>query len=132
MAVAQVHQREIVEVPFTLPDGQVLPHPALVLSCDDLQNVEPGMFYAVLISSKNHYPQLTIPIQNEWLSTPLTKASYFVTHIVSMFNVEDVIAHHNIIIAFCVNLSLIMWLTVSLQTSLMEIGMNSDVKTNNV
>lgn len=39
MAVAQVHQREIVEVPFTLP--------------------------------------------------------YFVTHIVSMFNVEDVIAHHN-------------------------------------
>ncbi len=33
--------------------------------------------------------------QNEWLSTPLTKASYFVTHIVSMFNVEDVIAHHN-------------------------------------
>ena len=72
MAVAQVHQREIVEVPFTLPDGQILPHPALVLSCDDF-----------------------IPIQNEWLSTPLTKASYFVTHIVSMFNVEDVIAHRN-------------------------------------
>ena len=42
MTVAQVHQREIVEVPFTLPDGQILPHPALVLSCDDLQNVEPG------------------------------------------------------------------------------------------
>ena len=95
MAVAQVHQREIVEVPFTLPDGQILPHPALVLSCDDLQNVEPGMFYAVLISSKNHFPQLTIPIKNEWLSTPMTKTSYFVTHIVSMFNVEDVIAHHN-------------------------------------
>ena len=35
MAVAQVHQREIVEVPFTFPDGQILPHPALVLSCDD-------------------------------------------------------------------------------------------------
>ena len=63
MAVAQVHQREIVEVPFTLPDGQILPHPALVLSCDDLQNVEQGMFYAVLISSKNHYPQLTIPFR---------------------------------------------------------------------
>ncbi len=53
------------------------------------------MFYSVLISSKNHYPQLTIPIQNEWLSTPLTKASYFVTHIVGMFNIKDVIAHHN-------------------------------------
>ena len=95
MAVAQVHQREIVEVPFTLPDGQILPHPALVLSCDDLQMVEPGMFYAVLISSKNHYPQLTIPIQREWLSSPLSKPSYFVTHIVSMFNVDDVFTHHN-------------------------------------
>lgn len=95
MAVAQVHQREIVEVPFTLPDGQILPHPALVLSCDDLQNVEPRMFYAVLISSKNHYPRLTIPIKSEWLSTPLPKASYFVTHIVSMFNVDDVFTRHN-------------------------------------
>jgi hypothetical protein len=57
MAVAQVHQREIVEVPFSLPDGQILPHPALVISCDDLQNIEPGMFYAVLISTKNHYPE---------------------------------------------------------------------------
>lgn len=36
MAVAQVHQREIVEVPFTLPDGRILPHPALVLSCASL------------------------------------------------------------------------------------------------
>lgn len=41
MAVAQVYQREIVEVPFILPDGKVLPHPALVISCDELQNVEP-------------------------------------------------------------------------------------------
>ena len=57
MAVAQVHQREIAEVPFTLPNGQILPHPALVLSCDELQDIEPGMFYAVL------FPQRTI-IQN--------------------------------------------------------------------
>ncbi len=36
MAVNNVYQREIVEVPFELPDGKVLPHPALVISCDDL------------------------------------------------------------------------------------------------
>jgi len=95
MAVAQVHQREIVEVPFSLPDGQILPHPALVISCDDLQSIEPGMFYAVLISTKNHYPELTIPIQNEWLSSPLSQQSYFVTHIVCQFNCDDVIARHN-------------------------------------
>lgn len=95
MAVAQVHQREIVEVPFTLPDGQILPHPALVISCDELQDIEPGMFYAVLISTKNHYPELTIRIQDEWLSSPLSQQSYFVTHIVNQFNFDDVIARHN-------------------------------------
>ena len=95
MAVISVCQREIVEVPFTLPDGQVLPHPALVISCEDLQDVEPGLFYAVLISSKNIIPELTIPIQSAWLSTPLPKASYFVTHIVNAFNVEEVISRHN-------------------------------------
>jgi hypothetical protein len=95
MALNHICQREIVEVPFILPDGNVLPHPALVLSCDELQDVEPGLFYAVLISSKNHNPDLTIPIQSEWLSTPLPKASYFVTHIISPFNVEDVITRHS-------------------------------------
>ena len=91
----QIHQREIVEVPFTLPDGKILPHPALVISCDDLQIVEPGLFYAVLISTKNYIPELTIPIKNEWLSAPLDKCSFFVTHIVNPFCVKDVITRHN-------------------------------------
>ncbi len=95
MALRHICQREIVEVPFVLPDGRVLPHPALVLSCDELQDVEPGLFYAVLISSKNHNPELTIPIQSEWLSNPLPKASYFVTHIISPFNAENVITRHS-------------------------------------
>jgi hypothetical protein len=30
MAVNNVYQREIVEVPFVFPDGKVLPHPAFV------------------------------------------------------------------------------------------------------
>lgn len=91
----QVYQREIVEVPFVLPDGTLLPHPALVISCDDLQIIEPGLFYAVLVSSKNLIPELTIPIEKEWLSTPLPKGSFFVTHIVNAFNVKEVITRHN-------------------------------------
>jgi len=91
MAVNRVHQREIVEVPFNMPDGRVLTHMALVLSADDIQDYEDGLFYAVLISSKNHYPELTIPIKNEWLNKPLSKESFFVTHIVKDFNVADVI-----------------------------------------
>ena len=91
----QVYQREIVEVPFVFPDGTILSHPALVVSCDELQTVEPGLYYAVLISTKNHIPDLTIPIKNEWLSTPLPKESFFVTHIINPFNVKDIVSHFN-------------------------------------
>lgn len=52
MAVTKVNQGEIVEVPFELPDGSILPHPALVLSNEYLQDYEDGLFYAVLISTK--------------------------------------------------------------------------------
>ena len=90
-----VHQREIVEVPFEMPDGRILTHMALVLSADDIQNYEEGLFYAVLISSKNHFPELTIPIQNAWLNKPLSKQSFFVTHIVKDFNVSEVINRYN-------------------------------------
>ena len=45
MAVTRVNQGEIVEVPFELPDGSILPHPALVLSNEYLQDYEDGLFY---------------------------------------------------------------------------------------
>ena len=51
----RVRQREIVEVPFTLPDGRVLVHPGLVVSSDDLQDVEDEKIYVMLITSKNQH-----------------------------------------------------------------------------
>lgn len=95
MAVTKVNQGEIVEVPFEMPDGSILPHPALVLSKEYLQDYEDGLFYAVLISTKNHYPELTIPIQEDWLNKPLTKSSFFVTHIIDQFNVDEVMGRTN-------------------------------------
>lgn len=58
----RVRQREIVEVPCTLPDGRVIVHPGLVVSSDELQAVEDGLIYVLLISSKNHHPEYTIKI----------------------------------------------------------------------
>lgn len=94
MAV-RVSQREIVEVPFEMPDGSILPHPALVLSKEYLQDYEDGLFYAVLISTKNHFPEFTIPVKNDWLNKPMRKTSFFVTHIVDQFNVDEVIQQNN-------------------------------------
>lgn len=90
-----VRQREIVEVPFVFPDGSILPHTALVVSNNDLQDDEGGLFYAVLISTKNHHPQYTIPIKNEWLNKPLGRQSFFVTHILNMFTTDMVMKSSN-------------------------------------
>ena len=39
MVVSSVEQREIVEVPFIMPDGSILPHPALVISRAETRKV---------------------------------------------------------------------------------------------
>ena len=38
------HQRDIVEVSFLFPDGTFKPHPAIIVSNDQLKIDEDGMF----------------------------------------------------------------------------------------
>ena len=98
MAVSIVRPGEIVEVPFLLPGGEFKAHPALVVSPTRLQDDEDGLFYAVLISTKNHNPQYTIELKNEWLNKPMLRQSYFVTHIMSSFKTADVYSSHNVFV----------------------------------
>jgi hypothetical protein len=46
-------QRDIVEINFLFPDGRSLPHPAVIVSNDALQEAE-GFIYRRLISSKDY------------------------------------------------------------------------------
>ncbi len=96
MAVSSVHQREIVEVSFRFLDGIERIHPALVISVDELQHAEEGMFYAVLISSKNIHPEYTIAIKPEdILGASMEKQSYFVTHFIAYFTLSDIVSRRN-------------------------------------
>ena len=90
MAVKGVHYGEIVEVTFKFPGEGYKVHPALVISGKELQDDEDGMFYAVLISSKNYSPKYTIELKEEWLTRPFYRQSYFVTHFMAYFNPEVV------------------------------------------
>ena len=90
MAVKSVHYGEIVEVTFKFPGEGYKVHPALVISGKNLQDEEEGMFYAVLISSKNYAPKYTLELKDEWLTRPMPKQSYFVTHFMTYFNPEEV------------------------------------------
>lgn len=66
-----------------------------------VNKVRPGeivVFYAILISTKNHNPQYTIELKNEWLNKPMLRQSYFVTHIMSFFKLKDVYSSHNVFV----------------------------------
>ena len=96
MAVSVVHQREIVEVSFRYLDGVDRIHPALVVSTDDLQQAEDGMFYAVLITSKKIHPEYTIEINpDDILGGNMDKKSYFVTHFIAYFTLNDIVSRRN-------------------------------------
>ena len=100
MAVASVYQREIVEVPYQLPDGSIKNHPALVVSCQELQIEESGLFYAVLISSKNLHNKYTIEIKPEDIIDEyrFNKKSYYVTHILTYFLCRDIVQRKGIFV----------------------------------
>ena len=49
-------QRDILEVSFMFPDGSFKPHPAVIVSNDELQEAE-DFVYLALISSKDYNAQ---------------------------------------------------------------------------
>ena len=62
------HQKDIVEVNFLFPDGTYKPHPAIIISNDELQEDEDRLLYLVLISSNDTInPQYSYPLQDEML-----------------------------------------------------------------
>jgi len=62
------HQRDIVEVNFLFPDGTFKPHPAIIVSNDQLQEDEEGMLYLVLITSNDWLnPQYSYPLTEEMI-----------------------------------------------------------------
>lgn len=69
------HQRDIVEVNFMFPDGTTKPHPALIVSNDELQEDE-GFIYLCMISSKSYNAQYNYTLNDDMLVTPLKKQSY--------------------------------------------------------
>ena len=73
-------QRDIVEINFLFPDGRALPHPAIIVSNDELQEVE-GYIYLCLISSKDYNEQYCYTLSDEMLTQPMSKQSYVKCHI---------------------------------------------------
>lgn len=65
-------QRDIVEINFVFPDGTSKPHPALIVSNNELQEVE-GFIYLCMISSKAYNPEYNYVLSDEMLTVPMVK-----------------------------------------------------------
>jgi mRNA-degrading endonuclease toxin of MazEF toxin-antitoxin module len=85
-----VNQRDIVEIAF-YTGSKPEPHPAVVISNNDIFQAE-GFFYAILLSTKNHFPEFTMEITPEMINSPRnSRTGYAVCHMIQQFYTEDVI-----------------------------------------
>ena len=87
------HQRDIVEISFLFPDGTFKPHPAIIVSNDQLQEDEDGMFYLVLITSNDWLnPQYSYPLSDEMVDGfTFSKPSLVKCQIISGYVERDVL-----------------------------------------
>ena len=88
----KVGQREIVELPFYLPQG-IQNHPALVLSTDQAIELEDA-FVAVMITSQKFDDEYSFQLIDDMLTKPMGKPYREVRlHLVSLFRIDDVISN---------------------------------------
>lgn len=87
------HQRDIVEVGFVFPDGKIKPHPAIIVSNDQLQIDEDGTLYLVLITSNDWInPQYSFPLTDDMVvNHSFSKPSVVKCQIIAGFTQRDII-----------------------------------------
>ncbi|MBB3058885.1 type II toxin-antitoxin system PemK/MazF family toxin [Mucilaginibacter gotjawali] len=85
-----IRQRDIIEIAFYTgkkPEA----HPAIVVSTDAIYEIE-GFFCAILLSTKNIFPEFTYEVKPEMINSPRNqRTGYAVCHMVQQFYPEDVI-----------------------------------------
>jgi hypothetical protein len=86
-----VRQRDIIEIAF-YTGNKPEPHPAVVVSKDDIYEIE-GFFYAILLSTKNLYPEFTIEVIPDMINSPRNqRTGYAVCHMIQQFYPGDIIS----------------------------------------
>jgi hypothetical protein len=87
----KINQRDIVEIAFYTGNKPEV-HPAIVVSIDDIFEVE-GFFYAVLLSTKNIFPDFTFEVTPDMINKPRNERTGFaVCHMIQQFYPEDVVS----------------------------------------
>ncbi|MFZ4798287.1 MAG: type II toxin-antitoxin system PemK/MazF family toxin [Bacteroidia bacterium] len=86
-----ISQRDIVEVEFNLPQGNIF-HPAIVLSKNEAIDQEES-FVAVMMTTTDHDDEFSYTITSDMLTKPLAgniKHSEVRLHLIGFFKIENV------------------------------------------
>lgn len=85
-----IKQRDIVEIAF-YTGNRPEPHPTVIVSNDDIFQAE-GFFYAILLSTKNHFPDYTLEVTPAMINSPRNNRNgYAVCHMIQQFYPEDIV-----------------------------------------
>ena len=87
----RVHQRDIIELNYELPNGKFKSHPALVISNSNVLETE-DIFYAVMISSNSMNEEFNFELDNSMLTKPLSKRSYIKCQLIQSYTTDEVIS----------------------------------------
>ncbi|MDR3235874.1 MAG: type II toxin-antitoxin system PemK/MazF family toxin [Prevotellaceae bacterium] len=83
-------QRDIVEINFMFPDGTFKPHPAVIVSNNELQEIE-EFVYLALISSKEYNQCYSFALADEMLTFKMEKRSFVKCHLIVVNMERDVL-----------------------------------------
>ena len=86
----KVSQSDIVEVMFPLPNGKLLPHPAIIISNRDVFEVE-GIYYLAMLSTKNYNDEFIFEISPNMLTYHTDKTSYAKLQLIEIFEPTEII-----------------------------------------
>lgn len=71
----KVNQRDVVFLNYLLPNGKFAPHPAIIVSTNDLYEAE-GIYYAVMLSTKAHNPDFMVTLTPDAFNYPTDTTSF--------------------------------------------------------
>lgn len=84
------NQRDIVEIPFELPNGKHLIHPTLIISNEDVFNAE-GIFYGVMLSTKTSNEDFIYELKPEDFNYSTPTTSYAKCQLISRFEENEIL-----------------------------------------
>jgi hypothetical protein len=85
----KVSQRDIIEVPFNLPQGLIV-HPAIVISCENAIQQEDNHFVAVMITSDKIEDEFSFRLSDVMINKPMPKNCQVRLHLISYFGIKDI------------------------------------------